>query len=327
MISYKLHQDMPGLYFEVYLPIESLFDNSSSMTRESDFKKKLNEILVGGFNYKDILKPHFTVNSSSIQSFLSDNCSDLKNFDSDQAKLTEEIFGGFSIYMVEGGWWSTEKKEIVQEPTCTLRLFFRPDYEGMSKKFNSKITEILPIAAKFIENEFMEENVYDPQIIDYLRNWENAVRLFLFGYLLYKVADINLLNENRESEILVISIGKMNMIQTKLVRLTPAIEMVEIVEISGVPVVENAKVLPKREDVISVSGNEIKVTLYIITMGKFCLFFELDILDKKRYFEIRNREEGRNALSELYRTGSRSLPEVLENLIKKDVKRIMLFSE
>ncbi len=179
---YRFETYEPALYVELYLP------------KITKYQGTLYDGLTKGFevNYvANYLKTH----KQHIQQLL--EYDSLKAYDDTRIDRMKPIKWGYSMYEVDGVFWSESEQKISEGRTQVIRIIFRFSKEHMMQECQitertyismrsllRKLLEMEAVERKTMENDASGETLF---IIRYIDEWVDDVALFLFGYLVFQI--------------------------------------------------------------------------------------------------------------------------------------------
>ena len=186
---YKFQRGEAGIFVEIYLP------------KKASFQGTLYDTLVDGFEVQKI-RDHFKnrEKAGGIKAMLErqrdsvqflDNESDIDAF--------PQVLHGYSMYEVEGVFYNSSKQRIQSELTQVVRIMFKPDLDQLASKYpgDENAKRINRTAKDYLRypegrTEFKQARSLTPmqnEVVDYLAKWANYVGLFLFGFIVYEIAN------------------------------------------------------------------------------------------------------------------------------------------
>lgn len=178
-IAYRFNAYEPGAFLEIYLP------------KKTKFQGTLYEILTDGFNW-DSVKKHLLDNKEEIKELLELYDESFSFFE--RIDKVEQFYWGYSLYEVDGVFFSSARKAIDEERTQVIRLMFLPDFEGLQKVVpDMKFEELRKHVRRMIEEdrftrkEESEKHVHLKALYEKIDEWVDNTGVFVFGYIIFKL--------------------------------------------------------------------------------------------------------------------------------------------
>jgi len=193
-MQYLFKRGRPAIFFEIYLP------------KKSGFQEPLYNALTEG-RKSEAVREYLLENADDIQAMLSRDWPELsdafsKDFIEQCAADVPKVYVGYSMYEVDGVYFSPDSHLPVEERSQVIRLFFIYEInEEWPEEFISQIrvflqspnTQFQPSAhdSPELENAFRE-----------VEEWKKHVAVFLIGFVLHRIiAAIRKKPELRQDEI------------------------------------------------------------------------------------------------------------------------------
>jgi len=182
VLPYQLHSHEAGMFIEIYLPKKSVFQGT------------LYDTLSQGFEV-EWLKSYFKdENKKNTINTLLQRTNLLFQYSDEMIDKFPKIFFGYSMYEVDGVFYSTDRK-VYEERTQIVRLMFKPDLEPFFEKFPEDEAKIRGVVLEYLSylktkelflKEKKLESIYQ-DIIDDIDQWIDYVQLFVYGYLMHEI--------------------------------------------------------------------------------------------------------------------------------------------
>lgn len=194
-INYRYQMHEIGLFTEIYLPKKAIY------------QEVLYQTLTDGFEFDKKIKPHFKKFEKEIVDFL--ECySWLKEYPVGKAQerfsQTKQLYWGYSMYEVDGVFFSKERKRIEEERTQIIRITFLLD---TLKEWRKDIKENIKIeidlkdmrsyVSDYIQGDKTREVSMERSaeklgeewriVLKNLKQWKLDVGIFLYGYILFEI--------------------------------------------------------------------------------------------------------------------------------------------
>lgn len=198
---YKFYAYEPGIFVELYLP------------KKSEYQGTLFDTLTSGFKLS-LVKQHFLGDKRLQINQLLANYKEFSNYSDKQIKRMRQLFWGYSMYEVDGVFFSSMQPEkIFEENTQVIRMIFLADLQHIRQSLNlpvKKLSKIRAIVSKYLSVNSIEckkmlksKNKIERKISKLVDCWTEEVGLFLFGYVIFEICtrirELNL-DKNRELE-------------------------------------------------------------------------------------------------------------------------------
>ncbi|MCU0643486.1 MAG: hypothetical protein MUC94_04435 [bacterium] len=179
---YALLPSEPTLIFNIIIP------------KKIKFQGILHDTLIEGFNLEEV-KSHFCDknNKAVIEDFLRKYDS-FKSYNETTIHKFPAVHYGHSISEVDGAFLGNNG-HIYDERTQIVNLIFIPNLDEMVQKYPNKERYITEIKREIFNNNFnilgyeRTDDVDDirHEVIELIREWVFYVRLFVFGYICFKI--------------------------------------------------------------------------------------------------------------------------------------------
>lgn len=179
---YRFETYEPALYVELYLP------------KITKYQGTLYDSLTKGFEV-DHVANYLKTHKQQIQQLL--EYDSLQAYDDHRVARMKPIKWGYSMYEVDGVFWSESEQKISEGRTQVIRIIFRFAKEHLMQTCH--ITENLYLSRRSLFSKLLEMEAEErknlehssPQetqvIIRYINEWIDDVALFLFGYLIFQI--------------------------------------------------------------------------------------------------------------------------------------------
>jgi hypothetical protein len=184
LAAYKFNQAQIALETNIFIP------------KKCHLIHVLNKVIPDGFCVENI-KTHFRSKAKRtlIRSYFK-NYSFLNGITDKDIDNIQDIFKGYSIYDVHGGF-AGQGNKIYEETTSVVKILFIPDLDVVIEKYPQKTHSIFTTTRDFLELPFGIEPCFDEKLdelwyketIEYLKDWKRSVGLIVFGYLIYSICD------------------------------------------------------------------------------------------------------------------------------------------
>ena len=183
LTPYRFRPFEPGIFVEVYLP------------KRSSYQGTLYETLTTGFDWKNV-QDHFSA-SPARRKVIDDLLKDYTEYyDPISIGTIEQFFWGYSMYEVDGVFFSSRRESVDEERTQVIRFMFFPDLDVAKelvpkpalKKYGSVRRTVSALLKKGRrEREAVGQDC--PKLKDYVDHWIGAVGLFIFGYFIFNLTE------------------------------------------------------------------------------------------------------------------------------------------
>lgn len=207
-MPYRTWLGEPGLMIEVYLP--------KKVAYQGGLYGALKEAL------EDANRPDNCAKSPVVADYLLHKNSRLKRLtfesmptlDEARARGVVKVFSGFSLYEVDGVFWTDQGHTVFEERTQVLRLLFRPNYGKLFESIRDdelrtdlmedvrRFRQLLVSQSKdliglFERRENGGKKLSDQQraILTAVKEWKENVMFFVFGYVTARLTEIEGFNE------------------------------------------------------------------------------------------------------------------------------------
>jgi hypothetical protein len=212
-VPYQYRTSEFGFFAEIYLP------------KRAEYQGVLHDALVGGFKFQTkVIKEHFEKEeiAKRVLQFL-EHYQDIKKIiesERDPLKSLKNIkqtLFGYSMYEVDGVFWSEERQRAIEERTLVIRLMFVPrDFQKQIERINSseeykgynfqlEYSDAIDYARRYLaaykrEANMMKEgakSAFDEKVRTgwqhliriYVDEWVRDAAIFTFGYLLFQICE------------------------------------------------------------------------------------------------------------------------------------------
>jgi len=205
---YQYFPDETGLFTELYLP------------KKADFQGTLYKVLTEGFDLARV-KAHFRdpAKQPTIRHLLQ-NYPRIEQFTDQDIDRMSQLFYGYSMYEVDGVFFR-QRKGIVEERTQVIRFILQPDYDdvvtqcridpankravvALIRDFlrtpDLKVDELLTMRGAGIRESFGPHISNYLEVLKYMEQWMDQVRLFLIGYIVHEIC-ARILELHREKKL------------------------------------------------------------------------------------------------------------------------------
>ncbi len=189
---YRIRGYEPGIYVELYLP------------KRSRYQGRLYETLTRGFD-PDEVRRHFTdpAKRPQIMEFLRSYAAEV-DLD-ERVEGIEPFYRGYSMYEVDGVFYSPERKTI-EERAQIIRMMFIPDMERMRAYAPElEMSRIRKIVRRYFEegrDGFERPDELPTPLLKHISDWVDDIGLFLFGYIVFELCvKIDELNADDQGEL------------------------------------------------------------------------------------------------------------------------------
>jgi hypothetical protein len=185
---YRFRPFEPGIFVEIYLP------------KKARYQGALYEALSEGFNFEKV-RNHFAdpTKEARIRTLLTDYT---EWYDPPSIGVVEQFYWGYSMYEVDGVFFSPRTSQAIEERTQVIRLMCFPDLDratAFATKDGIERGTVRRIVAAMMRRGRDERDRLGaeyPLLLDYIDRWIGAVGLFIFGYLIFNLCErIRALNE------------------------------------------------------------------------------------------------------------------------------------
>jgi hypothetical protein len=188
---YRFVPSDPGIFVEVYLP------------KKYEFQQTLHESLADGFHVRRI-RAHFRDpnKATGIDKVLGpfyDKVPQIERLTKQELNKFPPVLFGYSLYEVEGTFYSSTKRRIETEITQVIRIMFRPDLKKLLKNHPGESNRrIISTTAKAYlrhphsRREYRETHELSglqKKVVSYVERWSDYVGVFVFGFIAYRICE------------------------------------------------------------------------------------------------------------------------------------------
>lgn len=179
---YRFTHAVPGIYAELYLPKKSIYQGV------------LYDTLSNGFRFER-LKEHLLdeQNRPQIREMFAEYSS-LADYTDERVQAMEPFSWGYSMYEVDGVFYSADRDVVMEERSQVIRVMFLPDLDRLREQLalerlsERQVRDVVTEALRDVHLAASpEEDDETSRIRDYLQRWRNDLALFLFGYVIFKL--------------------------------------------------------------------------------------------------------------------------------------------
>jgi hypothetical protein len=179
-MRYVFQRGVPGIYAEIYLP------------KKTGFQGPLYSALTEGRN-PDIIRKHFASYKNRIKEILRKDWPQLESrlnddFINTLADNIRDIYIGYSMYEVDGVFFSQGSEDPFEERTQVIRLMF--EYKIRDEDSNELLTEIkrlLREPSSSVRESYKQTSAESKNGLDKVERWIEQVGAFLFGFVLHRI--------------------------------------------------------------------------------------------------------------------------------------------
>ena len=208
-VAYRYNRFDPGIFMELYLP------------KKAEYQGILYDTLTGGFLIENV-RTHLKTNWEQIVQLMA-------GFYTSRIKTTDElnkllpVFYGYSMYEVDGVFFNSETKRIMEERTQVIRLMFRFDIDGFCQvagedasnpehkiakivaddylRFVTDKTAFTAFHAEQYKQRWPQHEAFIGKVISVLENWELSLVMFILGYVVFEICkEIKFLHETTKRD-------------------------------------------------------------------------------------------------------------------------------
>lgn len=214
---YRLARAEPGIYTELYLP------------KKAQFQGALYETLTRGFRWEHVRRHFLDPEKRPQIRELLERYPAIAGYPHERIEQLGPFEWGYSVYEVEGVYYSSAQDRVLEETTQVVRIMFQPDLarlraeaglEPLSREeLSERAARALREAGRLTADA--EPDTDARKIREFLERWKEDVALFLFGYLVFELAarirDLHARNETPlEEEIWVTSFWNLELSRVEL---------------------------------------------------------------------------------------------------------------
>jgi len=202
IFPYRFLHYEPALFLELYLPKKALYQGT------------LLESLTKGFRVNNV-REHFKTTDPKKRRQINEmlDYESLRNYTDDRIDKMKPIKWGYSIYDVDGVFFSEDEERIIEERTQVIRIMFRFSQEHLMKECGIKTEDEYLSMREFIQScvEHSErkrdkdigkdDTELEAKVREYIDIWIDDVALLMLGYIVFNIcADIKERFDKKELE-------------------------------------------------------------------------------------------------------------------------------
>jgi hypothetical protein len=188
---YRFVPSDPGIFVEVYLP------------KKPEFQQTLHEALANGFHIKRV-RAHFEDRKkrTGIEKVLRpffDKVPHINRLTLEELSKFPAVLRGYSLYDVDGTFYSSTKRRIETERTQVIRIMFRPDLKKLLKQHRGEKNRrtISSTARAYLRHPYsrreyrkeLEVGSLQEKVVNYVERWSDYVGVFVFGFIVYSICE------------------------------------------------------------------------------------------------------------------------------------------
>lgn len=182
---YRLARSEPGIYTELYLP------------KRAQFQGALFEALTQGFRFEQVRRHFLDLEKRPQINALLEVYPGLAGYSDARIEALQPFEWGYSVYQVDGVYYSAEQDRAMEESTQVIRIMFQPDLNRLRRDpeldhlapqdLIDRVAQVLREVGQ--SNSADEPDPATRKVRQFLGHWKDDIALFLFGYLVFEIAD------------------------------------------------------------------------------------------------------------------------------------------
>jgi hypothetical protein len=205
-VPYRTWAGEPGLMIEVYLPKKVAYQGglheALKLALEDASRSEADSLVADYLLHR----------RSRLQRMIFDSMPPLSE---ERAGKIVKVFSGFSLYEVDGVFWTDKgEQHVFEERTQVLRLLFRPNYIELFERIAEEdlraelmedvrrfrqllVSQNKDLLGLFERRENKDKPLSELQrtVLSAVKEWKENVMFFVFGYVVAKLTEIPGFNE------------------------------------------------------------------------------------------------------------------------------------
>lgn len=192
---YQYQLNELGIFTEIYLP------------KRAAYQGILYKTLTKGFDFATIKKDHFADQAKvpRILHFIAEY--GWQGVEERNLQSINKCFAGYSMYEIDGVFWSESRRKAIEEKTQVIRIMFvKNDFREKFKQLeNTDYITVRDFARRYLKSNReegrrikrsaqrkFERNLsrkWEYEIVQDIDSWINDTAMFVFGYLLFEISE------------------------------------------------------------------------------------------------------------------------------------------